>query len=105
MKSRIEQLHQFAYEDPEDPFNWYALALEYKKLDTGKAIEILNRLLKEHREYIPTYYQLGKLYHDSGKIQEALQVFEEGVDLSRKQNDLKTLHELKAALLELQFDS
>ena len=38
MTSRIEQLKQFAKEDPNDPFNKYALALEYQKTDARKGI-------------------------------------------------------------------
>lgn len=105
MANRIEQLHQFALEDPNDPFNWYALALEYKETAPGKAIEILNRLLTEHKEYVPAYYQLGKLYYEAGNIHEARHIFEHGVNVAQRQNELKALRELKAALAELECDS
>jgi tetratricopeptide (TPR) repeat protein len=101
MKSRIEQLKQFTLEDPQDAFNWYALALEYKKTDVGKAIEIFSRLLTDHREYIPTYYHLGRLYQDEGRNEEAHQVFTQGVEEARKQGDHKALHELLAAIQDL----
>ena len=104
MKSRIEQLKQFTLEDPQDAFNWYALALEYKKSDVGKAIEIFSRLLTDHREYIPTYYHLGRLYQEAGRNEEAHQVFVQGVEEARKQGDHKTLHELLAAIEDLDLD-
>lgn len=104
MSHRITQLQQYVNEDPADPFNLYALALEYQKTDEGKALDIFNRLCQEHAEYIPTYYQLGKLHQASGKNEMALQVFERGIEMARKQNDLKALRELQAAKQELLFE-
>jgi len=105
MTHRIEQLYQFALEDPDDPFNWYALALEYMKTDTGKSIEIFNRILSEHQEYVPMYYHLGKLYQEEGKNNEALQTFELGIQVAGRQKDFKAVRELTAAIQELQIDS
>lgn len=105
MTSRIEQLKQFTLEDPTDAFNWYALALEYKKTDAGKAIEIFNQLLADHEEYVPTYYHLGRTYQEVGRNEEARQVFLLGIEEARKQNDRKALHELLAATQDLHFDS
>jgi len=104
MASRIEQLQQFVNEDPTDPFNLYALALEYQKTDERSAVDIFNRLLLEHAEYVPTYYHLGKLYQELTEIEKALHVFEQGIEVARKQNDLKALRELQAARQELLFD-
>jgi lipoprotein NlpI len=105
MKSRIEQLEQFVREDPNDPFSKYALALEYQKTDTDKALEIFNQLLIDHRHYVPTYYHLGKLYQEYGTIVEAIRVFELGISEAKKQNEMKALQELQAALQEVLFDS
>ena len=105
MMNRIEQLTKFALEDPQDAFNWYALALEYKKTDVAKAAELFNRLLTDHRDYVPTYYHLGRLYQEAGSYERAHQVFEQGVVEARKQSDHKALHELMAAILDLQSDS
>jgi lipoprotein NlpI len=37
--TRLEQLHQFLQEDPADPFNLYALAIEYQKTDIPHALK------------------------------------------------------------------
>jgi tetratricopeptide (TPR) repeat protein len=101
----IEQLQQFVNEDPGDPFNLYALALEYQKTDEQKALDIFNRLRSEHVEYVPTYYHLGKLYQELSEVEKALQVFEQGIEAARMQNDLKALRELQTAKQELLFDT
>lgn len=104
MSERIQQLIQFIAEDPGDPFNHYALALEYGKVDERKALEILQDLLKRHKEYIPLYYQLAKLYDKFGQKEKAIQTFKEGMVIAREQNDIKTFRELSAGLDELLED-
>lgn len=102
--SRIDQLQAFYQEDPTDPFNLYALALEQQKTDAQKAIELFTRLTKEHPEYIPTYYHLGRAYQDLGNRDQALKVFMAGIEQARRHSDLKALRELHAAHQDLLFD-
>ena len=104
MSDRIQQLREFVNEDPKDPFNLYALALEYQKIDLQKAVEIFELLLRDHADYLPTYYQLGKLYQELTENEKALQVFDVGIEKAQKQNDVKALKELKAARQELLSD-
>ena len=101
MLSRIEQLSQFIKDDPEDPFNYYALGLEYSKTDKNRALEIFQQVIIEHKDYIPVYYQLAKLYEQMSQVENAIQTFSEGIIKAREQNDLKTLRELSAGLEEL----
>jgi tetratricopeptide (TPR) repeat protein len=105
MTSRIDQLKQFAQEDPKDPFNKYALALEYQKTEAKMALEIFEQLVIDHRDYVPTYYHLGKLYQEYGRTRDALQVFDTGISEARKQNDTKAMNELQTAYREAQFES
>ena len=104
MASRIQQLQEFINEDPSDPFNIYALALEYQKSDLQKAIETFNQLLSSHPDYVPTYYQLGKIYQDLSQDKKALSVFETGIVKAGNQHNSKALHELQAARQELLSD-
>ncbi len=102
--SRLEQLLQFLTEDPNDPFNLYALALEYQKHDTKKACQLFDLLLTDHKDYVPTYYQAGKLFQEIGEREKSLQIFESGIEIARSKKDFKTLRELQAAQNELLFD-
>jgi len=104
MASRIQQLEGFVNEDPNDPFNLYALALEHSKSDSSKAVDIFNQLLKKHPDYIPTYYQLGKLYIDLSKNEKALGVFDSGIRIATDKKDYKALRELQSARQELLTD-
>ena len=101
MSDRIKLLKQFITEDPDDPFNYYALGLEYLEANKHLAIDIFQQLTKEHQDYLPTYYQLGKLYEQVGAKDQAILIFNEGLRIAKAQNNLKTFRELSAALEEI----
>ncbi|MEJ1239922.1 tetratricopeptide repeat protein [Chryseolinea sp. T2] len=101
----IEQLERFVQEDPDDPFNLYALALEYLKTDTTKAQSLFEQLTDRHKDYVPTYYQLGQLYAEQGRTEEAIQTFERGVVAARNAGDNKALREMEGARLALLYDN
>jgi Tfp pilus assembly protein PilF len=105
MTERIRQLEKFMDEDSSDPFIRYALALEYVKVDQQKAIDTLEVLIQTSRDYLPTYYQLAKLYESAGQKEKAENIFHSGIALAKEQHDVKTLHELQAALQEMEDNS
>ena len=104
MLDRIKLLERFIKEDPSDPFNYYALGLEYAKNDEHKALDIFKQLIKDHGDYLPTYYQLAKLYEQVGQIKSALNTYNEGILIARQQKDFKTQQELMAGLEQLNED-
>jgi tetratricopeptide (TPR) repeat protein len=102
--TRLEQLQKFLEEDPSDPFNIYGLALEYTRHEPAKARELFDRLLKEHPEYIPTYYHAAKLYSELNDKDKAIAIYQKGIQVSMRQNDHKTSRELQSAYQELIFE-
>ena len=102
--NRIEQLQKFYEEDPNDPFNLYALATEHLSTEPLKSLALFEKLLDEHSAYLPTYYHAAKLYQDLGEKERAIAVYEDGMLLARKLNELKTLRELQSAYDELMFE-
>jgi Tfp pilus assembly protein PilF len=102
--NRLEQLLQFYKEDPQDPFNIYALALEYLKTDQRQALHFFDILLVQHPAYLPVYYSLGKYYQEQDEREKAKQLFEKGISLAASKNEHKTLRELQNALNELLYD-
>jgi len=98
---RLEQLLQFYQDDPNDPFNLYCLANEYKNNDPKIALTYYSKLLKEHPSYLPTYYHAAELYVDNDEIDLAEKVIDEGIELALKQNDTLALRELRNKLDDL----
>jgi len=102
--SRLALLEQFYKEEPNDPFNIYALALEYLKTEPGKARDLFLRLLSHHETYLPTYYHAALLFQEMMDKELATQTYEKGISLARKLGDHKAERELKSALDEMNFE-
>ncbi|EOZ98485.1 hypothetical protein A33Q_1139 [Indibacter alkaliphilus LW1] len=103
--SRLEMLKSFTEQEPENPFNWYALALEYKELDLDQSIELFSKLLKQFPAYLPTYYQAAEVFADLGKISEANGIYINGIKLAQSQQNNHALRELKNAYQNFQFEN
>ncbi len=96
---RIEKLQRLASQKPNDPFLFYALALEYRKESLDVDAEVyFERLLKEHPDYVPAYFQFGQFLVDLGREEEASTVLRSGLDLTRKEGDSKAESEIEALL-------
>lgn len=96
---KIEQLLQFLAEEPGDSFTQYALALEYEKAgDTAAAINWLNTLLEEHPDYLPAFYQYGRLLEQTGKKTSAIETYEKGLKLAKVKGNKHTANELQTAI-------
>lgn len=98
---RLAQLQKFYEEDPEDPFTRFALAQEHlKHNNTEKALSFFEGLVETNPDYVGTYYHLGKLYERLGRTDDALSTYEQGIEVSREQNEQKSLSELQDAKLK-----
>lgn len=104
MSTRLDQLLKFYEDEPNDPFNLYAVALEYQKTDLRKAAQMFELLLREHPQYVATYYHAAKLFEELNDRSRAIEVYERGIDIARNANELKALRELQSAYNELTFD-
>lgn len=102
--ARLTQLEEYYRQDPEDPFNIYALALEYLSADKQKSKELFKILLDRHEDYVATYYHAGKLWEELGDTAGALQIYNRGIECARRRNESKALRELKSAHDELSSD-
>lgn len=99
MSERIAVLQQMMREKPDDPFLLYALALEYRsagKYDQSRSF--FERLLQDHPDYLPIYYQFGNLAEDLGDIPLATRLYQEGIVKALANGEQKTANELKQAL-------
>lgn len=98
---RIKLLEQYILEDPSDSFSRYALALEWATEDQDKAIGLLLALIKENPQYVPAYYQVATLLLEQNRIEETKIVVAEGIKMAARQNDHKTIKELRQLQDEL----
>lgn len=94
-------LKKYMEENPNDPFNIYALALEYLDLDVKISRSYFDKLLTNHPDYLPTYYHAANLYLEMNNVEEAKKLYNKGIELAEKQGDLNTIKELKNALSAL----
>lgn len=94
----LENLLVFYEEDPGDPFNLYALALEYQKHDAREAAASFDRLLEKFPTYLPTYYHAAQLFSNMDENEKASRTFHRGIELATEQGNAKTQQELIRAL-------
>lgn len=101
---RIAKLKEFLAASPADSFLQHALALEYIKLgDDEAARQLFEEILNREPAYVGSYYHLAKLLERQGKEQEAIAVYERGMEEARKAGDNHALGELRGAWEELTF--
>lgn len=93
----LEKLLVFYEEDPHDPFNLYALALEYQKTDVRESAELLERLLQDFPDYLPTYYHAAQFFSNSQRSEKAREIYEKGIQVATKQHNAKIQQELVRA--------
>lgn len=102
--SRIEKLNEFLKTNPSDSFLQHALALEYIKLGNDeKARALFEELLDREPGYIGSYYHLAKLLERNDKTEEAIKVYEKGMEEAKRAGDNHALGELRGAYEELTF--
>ncbi|UCS92987.1 tetratricopeptide repeat protein [Echinicola marina] len=103
--SRIEQLLQFIKDEPDNPFNIYALALEHQNSAPSKAAEYFDQLITHHPKYLPTYFHAAAFFAEMDQIDKAQQIYKTGIDLAQSQNNLHALRELKNAYQNFIFEN
>ena len=95
--NRLQKLLDFLENEPGDPFLKYALATEYVNSNQAeKALFYYEDLVSNHPDYVGTYYHLGKLYEALGRKDEAIQIYQKGMLVARKCNDMHAFSELQA---------
>jgi len=101
---RIEKIKELMTESPRDSFLCHALALEYIKLgNDDDARKLFESIVENEPGYIGTYYHLAKLLERVGKTDEAIKVYEKGMEEAKKAGDNHSLSELNSAFEELTF--
>ena len=91
-------------DNPNDSFLHHALALEYIKLgNDDEARHLFEELLTKEPGYTGSYYHLAKLLERNDKTEEAIKVYEKGMEEAKKAGENHSYNELRAAYEELIF--
>lgn len=102
MESRLEILKRYYQEEPNDPFNGYALALELAKQSRQEGLVIMKELLPKFPDYVPLYYQTAILLLELGLNSECKEIVVNGIATAKQQNEWKALRELQQLLQEVE---
>lgn len=94
---RLKLLTQFYEEEPNDPFNLYALATEYLKSNPSKSKVMFDELLLSFPEYLPTYYHAAALNFEMENFDLADSIYQKGIALAFEVKNEKAHKELKGA--------
>ena len=101
---KIEKLKEYLQASPGDSFLQHALALEYIKIEKDEeARELFESILDLEPGYVGTYYHLAKLLERIGDTDEAIKIYEIGMEQTKKLGDNHAYGELRAAYEELTF--
>lgn len=101
--SRIDMLLELLKKEPEDIFLNYALGVEYVgELNVSDAEQQFKKVLRLNPDYIPAFYQLGKLFESLTKTDEALKFYREGLEKARQQKNNKAINEFGEAIFMLE---
>lgn len=97
--TRLETLQQMVAHNPTDSFARYGLAMEYAgNGNLEQAAEEFRTLLAMNPNYAAAYYHAGQTLEKLGRVEEARQLYQRGIETTTKLGDLHTRSELQAAL-------
>ena len=86
-------------QDPDNSFARYGLAMEYaKSAEFAAAIAEFRKLLQSDENYAAAYFHGGQALEKLGQIEEALAMYEKGIEVTTRKGDLHTRAEIQAAL-------
>ena len=103
-RERLKLLKEYLKEDPDDPFNWYAVAIEYLDQHPTDALPYFEELLEKHENYVGTYYHAANLFNLLGNKERAEKTYQKGLRISLAQGDRHAHRELQNAYNEFLFE-
>jgi len=86
-------------QDPANSFARYGLAMEYtKSADPSQAVAEFQTLIKQDPNYAAAYFHGGQTLEKLGRIEDAKEIYEKGIEAATRKGDAHTRAEIEAAL-------
>jgi len=86
-------------QDPTNSFARYGLAMEYaKSSDPSLAVSEFQTLIKQDPNYAAAYFHGGQTLEKLGRLDDAKEVYEKGIEAATRKGDSHTRAEIEAAL-------
>ena len=98
---RLKQLENMLLEQGDDPFLRYGIAMEYFGSNPEESINLLKSLIKDHPDYLASYYPLATALDDADEIEAAVEYLRQGLALAKKEGNKKAERELSQYLENL----
>ena len=100
---RLTMLKKIVGERPGEPFPLYGLAMEYRRLgQLDDAWNAFKQLIERNPDYVPTYLMAGGVLVAMDQKEQATDIYEQGIALTKRCGDGHAQQELESALGELQ---
>jgi tetratricopeptide (TPR) repeat protein len=97
--SRLETLKGMVSQNPADSFLRYGLAMEYRNSgDLESAVKEFRALMDANPDYAPAYFHGGQTLERLGRMEQAREWYETGIEVTRRKGDQHALSEMQAAL-------
>ena len=97
--NRMEILKGMVAQNPSDSFARYGLAMELVKGGQLEgAVAEFRALLEFNPDYAAAYFHGGQALEKLGRVEEARETYEKGIEVTSRTGDQHTRSELQAAL-------
>lgn len=99
MSKRLEMIETVIAKKPDDPFGYYAKAMELRSLTRNdEALAAYSETATRFPDYVPTYLMAAQLAAEMGRTADARTWAERGVERARAKGDAHSLSELSSFL-------
>ncbi len=102
---RIELLKGYCVEEPQNPFNYYALALEYRESEKVEAAYLFDFVVANFPNYLPVFFPAAQFFFENEDLPKAKNLFEAGIELAHALQDEKAKKELSNAYQNFLFET
>jgi Tfp pilus assembly protein PilF len=103
ISERLKSLFELYKKDPNDSFVAYGIALEYISTENyDEAEKHLSEIITKDPDYLPAYMQLAQVKENLNRLDEAKDTYRQGIEVAKKNGELKTASEIEEFLNELE---